>query len=581
MNKVIRFATLSLMLVAMVVMVLPASAQEPAGGTILRSNAGSGDPIMNPLIYSDTTSSDVVSLLFPGLVGVDPQTASFINGEVPGAIVNGWTISEDGLTYTFTLREDMFWTDGEQINADDIIVSWNIIADESSVSPRAYITDSIESVTKIDDFTFEVVMADAGCDAIGDAIAAISPFPEHIVPEDIATLPDQDYNLNPTVTSGVYNFSEYRPSETISVTANQAYVDAELGYVNNDGVIFVTVPDLTVAVERFLAGELSYIDGPQESQREQIYTAADAGEVNVYTYPGDSWDYLAFNLADPSNPQNGYDEDGNLIDQGIHPIFGNTEVARDVRYALALAVNVDEIIEGATFGEGTRIPSFSMPSSWAYNDDLDPIPFDQETAAQMLDEAGWVNSDPSDPSSVRVCDGCGTTEDGTEFRFNLMTNEENARRTAIITIAQDQWSEIGVYAEIETIEFYTMLDLMDAQEWDAYVLGWRNGYPDSPDMTQILTPAGDVVGNAYNTGSYANPEFIELNETARALPGCDQAERAELYGQMQEIAQNDVPYIFMFVRNGFYATRSEVEGFDPYPSQPFWNVDTWSVRSEG
>lgn len=580
MNRLMRLAIISLVLITMTALVLPINAQEPVGGVIIEGQAGGDPTLINPLLSSDTTSSRVEEFIYPDLVGVDPSTATFVNGPYDDSIVNGWEISEDGLTYTFTLREDMFWTDGEQITTDDVVRSWEVISSDAEISPLSFITDSIESVDQIDDFTFSVTMADAACDAIGDAIAAIEPYPSHTVPEDLSTFPDQDYNLNPTVTAGTFNFSEFLPAQSISLTANQDYADAELGYVNSDGWIYLSVPDLTVAVERFLAGELNVIDGPQESAREEIYAAADAGEVNVYTYPGNSWDYLAFNLADPINPQNGYDEDGNLIDQGIHPIFGNTEVGADVRRALNLAMNVDEIIEGATFGEGTRMPSFSVPSSWAYDDELDVVEYDPEMAAQMLDDAGWPNSDPSDLTSIRVCDGCGTAEDGTEFSFNLMTNEENARRTAIITIAQDQWAQIGVQAEIETIEFFTMLDLMDAQEWDAYVLGWRNGYPDSPDMTQILTPAGDVVGSSSNAGSYANPEFIELNERARALPGCDQDERAELYHQMQQIAQEDTPYIFLFVRNGFYATRSTVEGFDPFPSQLYWNVDTWAVRSE-
>lgn len=576
MNKFIRFATLSLLLVVMTALVLPISAQEGAGGVIIEGQAGGDPAVINPLISNDTTSSRVETFLYPSLVGVDPATASFVNGPYDDSIVNGWELAEDGLTYTFTLREDMFWSDGEQITSDDVIGSWNVISSDAEVSPLSFIVDSIESVEQIDDFTFSVTMADTACDAIGDAIGSIQPYPSHTLPEDIATLPDMEYNLNPTVTAGVFNFSEFLPAQSISLTANDAYA---FGDVQSEGWIYLSVPDLTVAVERFLAGELSVIDGPQESAREEIYSAADAGEVNVYTYPGNSWDYLAFNLADPANPQNGYDEDGNIIDQGVHPIFGNTEVGAEVRQALNLALNIDEIIEGATFGEGTRMPSFSVPSSWAYDDELEAVAYDPEAAAEMLTEAGWVNSDPADVSSLRVCDGCGTAEDGTEMVFNLMTNEENGRRTAIITIAQDQWSQIGVQAEISTIEFFTMLDLMDAQEWDSYVLGWRNGYPDSPDMTQILTPAGDVVGSSSNAGSYSNPEFIELNERARALPGCDQDERSELYHQMQAIAQEDTPYIFMFVRNGFYATRSTVDGFDPFPSQLYWNIDSWSVRS--
>jgi peptide/nickel transport system substrate-binding protein len=310
-----------------------------------------------------------------------------------------------------------------------------------------------------------------------------------------------------------------------------------------------------------------------------IYAAEDAGDVTVYTYPGNAWDYLAFNLADPENPQDATDADGNPIDQGEHPVFGNTESGRDVRRALNLALDVDDIIERATFGEGTRMASHLVPASWALDPTLEPIPLNVELAQEMLDAAGWVNSDSADPSSVRVCQGCGTAEDGAEMRFELMTNEENARRTAIITIAQESWDKIGVKAEIQTLEFFTMLDVLFSQTFDAYVIGWRNGYPDRPDGTQLFTPASDIIGGCSNCMSYNNPAFTELNEAARVLPGCEIEARKALYAEAQQITQDDTPYIFMFVRNGFYAARSEVSGFDPEPSQMLWNIDTWSVMA--
>ena len=125
-----------------------------------------------------------------------------------------------------------------------------------------------------------------------------------------------------------------------------------------------------------------------------------------------------------------------------------------------------------------------------------------------------------------------------------------------------------------------MIDVLYSQSFDAYVIGWRNGYPDRPDGTQLFTPASDIIGGGCsNCMSYNNPAFTEVNEAARVLPGCDVDERKALYAEAQQIIQDDTPYIFMFVRNGFYAARSEVSGFDPEPSQMLWNIDTWSVMA--
>lgn len=575
MKKLIMPALGALLLMMLAV---PLYAQDgPEGGIIIKGNSGGDPTALDPLLSNDTVSSEIQEFLFPDFVGVDPATAQFTENR-PGAIVTTWEVSEDGRSYTFHLREDMFWTDGEQINADDVMFVWDAITSGDIDSPLSFYLDQVDNVEKVDDFTVRVTFAEADCDALNNS-SFLEPYPSHIAPEDLSTLPDQPFNQHPAPSAGVYTFGELRPADAITLIADPTYVDAELGYVNNDGYIALNVPDLTTEVERFLAGELLVIQSPQEARRADIYAAEEAGDVTVYSYPGDSWDYLAFNLADPTNPQDARDADGNPIDQGMHPIFGNTEVGKEVRQALNLALNVQDIIERATFGEGTQMASYLVPSSWAFDPTLEPRPFDPEAAAQMLDEAGWPNSDPNDPTSVRVCQGCGTTSDGTEFRFQLITNEENARRTAIITIAQENWAQIGVMAEIQTMEFFSMLDVMDAQTFDAYVLGWQSGYPDRPDMTQILTPAGDVVGGCSNCGSYNNPEFNALNEQARLLPGCDVEARKELYNQGQRMVQEDTPYIFLFVRNGLYAVRNNVQGFDPFPAQLWWNVDTWSVRT--
>src|SRR5690606_658911 len=208
------------------------------------------------------------------------------------------------------------------------------------------------------------------------------------------------------------------------------------------------------------------------------------------------------------------------IDQGSHPIFGNVEVRR----AIALGIDVESIIDAAGFGEGERMTSFIIPASWAYANDLPPIAYDPDAAAAALEAAGWVDAD-GDGVREATADN-GYAEEGTPLSFTLYTNEGNTRREAIGTLIQDQLSQIGVQVDFQTIDFNTLLDIMDAQTFDAIILGWRNGYPDDPDATQLFTPASDVVGAGSNFTSWNNEEFTALNNQAKSLPGCDPAERA-------------------------------------------------------
>jgi peptide/nickel transport system substrate-binding protein len=579
-----KFLVLGVILVLVgVLAIAPLNAQEECcqGGIIIEGNLGGDPATFNPIIASDTASRRITAFLYPNFVAVDPSQAIIVPSNPPlagGAIVQDWEISEDGTVYTFNLRDDMTWSDGTPITSADIIYTWEAIqagAEGIVDTPLAFVIDptgetGILSVEAPDANTVVVTFASAECTALNNA-GVLYPAPSHVLPEDVATLNDAEFNLAPSVAGGPFLFGEFRPGEQVSLVGNPSYVDAGMGFVNPSGYIYRNVPDATVLVEQFLASETNVIDGPAVERRGEI---RESEGVQPFDFPGNAWDYFAMNLADPTNPQNGLDEAGEVIDQGSHPIFGNVAV----RQALAQGIDVESIIDAAVFGEGERMTSFIIPASWAYANDLPPIAFDPDAAGAALEAAGWVDAD-GDGVREATADN-EFAEEGTPLSFTLYTNEGNTRREAIGTLIQDQLSQIGVQVDFQTIDFNTLLDIMDAQTFDAIILGWRNGYPDDPDATQLFTPASDVVGAGSNFTSWNNEEFTALNNEAKALAGCDPAERAALYGQMQEIFQQDLPYVPLFAINGMYAAQSTVEGFDPYPSQLYWNADTWAVRSE-
>ena len=564
------------LLVAMVAAtVVPAFAQESGtGGVIIEGNAG-GDPAhFNPILTSDTASQRIAGFLFAGLVNVNAETADYSAFAPPlaaGGIVQDWTVDETGTVYTFNLRQGLTWNDGDPIDAADVIYTWNAIkaGSEGIVdTPLSYVIDptgasGILDVVALDDYTVQVTFPVAECTALGN-VGVLAPVPSHILPADVADINDMSEDLNPTVTQGVFNFGSLSPSEQVALVANPTYFDATDGVVVPAGYIYKVVPDQNVLVEQFLAGETNVIDSPSIARRADVRAAQDAGTAQVYPFPGNAWDYFAMNLADPTNPQNGLDAAGNVVDQGSHPIFGDLAV----RQAISKAINVDDLIDAAVLGEGSRMTSFIIPASWAYADDLPPIGFDPEAAAAELDAAGWTLADGA---TVR------TNADGDPLQFTLYTNEGNGRREAVGTLIQDQLAQVGIQVDFQTIDFNTLLDIMDSQTFDAIILGWRNGFPDDPDATQLFTPAADVVGSGSNFTSWNNAEFTALNLQAKTLPGCDPAERAALYGEMQAVFQSDLPYVPLFAIDGMYAASSAVEGFGPHPSLMYWNVDTWDL----
>lgn len=559
--------------------VAPVLAQDD-GLIIIEGNFGGDPQFLNPILASDTASTRITGFLFPGFLNANVEAAVISPYDPPmasGGLVQDWTVDDTGTIYTFNLRSDLVWNDGTPITSADVMYTWGAIqAGSQGVvdTPLAFVIDpsgqsGILDVTAPDEHTVVVTMASPECTSLSNA-GVLGPVPAHVLPADYAELNDAEFNLNPTVSGGVFNFSALNPGEQVALVANPDYADAAEGGVAPAGFIYRVVPDQNVLFEQFVAGETNIIDGPAVARRAELRALSDAGEKQVYPFPGNAWDYLAMNLADPANPQNGLDADGNRIDQGSHPILGDLAV----RQAISQAMDVDAIAAAALFGEGSRMTSFVIPSSWAYADDLPVIAFDLDAANAILDEAGWTDGDGD---GVREYHGTNaTTPEGTPLSFTLYTNEGNGRRTQIGTLAQDQLSDAGIQVNFQTIDFNTLLDIMDTQTFDTFILGWRNGWPDDPDATQLFTAQADVVGGGSNNTSYYNPEFEALNMQAKTVPGCAVEDRAVLYQEMQAIFQADLPYVPLFTQDGMYAAGPEVAGFGPYPSNLYWNVDTWT-----
>lgn len=587
MKRVLLFCLIAVM----VTVPFLATAQEPgSGGPIIEGNFGGSSTMgtFNPLRCDNTTCSRIWQLMFPTVIGASGDTQYYAKiGEegVTGALATDWTVSEDGTTYTFTLRNDAVWSDGTPITAKDVKFAFEAI--KSGVAETALYTgtvdwseanpNGIKEVNVIDDYTVEMVFGSAACTALG--LAGFPVIPSHVFGYegqedfDYSVLVENEFDLNPTVTFGNFKWGAFTPGESIGVIADTEFID---GAPLVAGYIYKDVPDQTVLVEQFIAGETNLIDGPAVGRRADLRNDAN---VQVFSFPGNAWDYVGLNLADPTNPQPGLDENGNLIDQGYHPIFGDVRVRR----AMQLGIDVASMVEGAVFGEGQQMASAMIPGSWATDPNLAPVPFDPEAARALLDEAGWVAS--GDPlvdggDGQRVCEGCLYAEAGTPFEFTLQTNQGNSRREAAVVIIQDQLATLGIKVNVEPMDFETLLDVMDSETFDAYLLGWRNGFPDDPDQTQLFGSASDDPANGgSNNMSYHNPEVAELMAQAASVPGCAQEDRAAIYHQIQKIIQDDQPYLFLYAIDGMYAARTDVEGFDPRANIIFNNVEKWFIPS--
>jgi len=574
---------LLMMLFALALVAGSALAQEPAEGTlgpgegapIVEPNFGGDIATLNPILVADGSSQDVVDRLFPFLIAGDPDTGLPVKGG-DGGMALDWATSEDGLVYTFTLRTDWTWTDGTPVTAFDYKYAYDAITSGEVDSRVGASIPDIVGVEAPDATTLVITFGARNCAAL-DISNYIQFVPsetyKQVYPTFADMTTDNPYNLDPTVTGGDFSFANFRAGEQVTLLANQAYPDAQLGYVVPEGYVYKQVADQLVGVEQFLAGDVTLISSVPDDRADELQALGDQGELIYRENPSASWHYVIFNIGDPNNPQNGLDEAGNPIEQGHHPIFGDVRV----RQAFALATDHEALNAGAFNGRGNPIGSFMLPQSWAYDPSVEAWAYNLEQAMALLDEAGFVDDD-NNPDTPRVAtEDALYAEPGTVLEFDMTSFTGNPTVDASVVLMQDQLKRAGFQMNLDIIEFQTMIGKILSQNFDTTMLFIGPFDPNDPNGAfELLDPSGDIIDSGLNIGSYYNAEFSDLMSQARQLEGCDPEARKELYARAQAIIREELPVYFMTNSTVPFVAQADLLNYDPRPSALRWNITMWS-----
>ncbi len=528
-----------------------ATAAEAQPGGVWTRAITSDASILNPILSSDSTSSSVTAMLVPALIGQDPFTGALVPD---GSISEGWTVSEDGLVWTFTLRDDVFWSDGEAVDAEDFKFTYEAIASAAVESPRKPNVEKIASIETPDARTVIVTFTEVKCDGLGDL--GLGLLPSHLYADDFSDIMENEMNEAPAVSAGPFVFQSWTRDDNIIVTRNDNYY---LGAPYMDGMIYKIIPDPGAQLAALQSGEISTMG----LQPAQVASVEGDPNINVYNFNDDGYDYIGLNLANPENPMPGRDEEGNLIEQDPHPILSDL----NVRKAIAHALDYDAIIEQVYLGQGYQIASNVLPAvPWAHDDTLEPYAYDAELAIQLLEEAGWVDSD-----------GDGIREkDGNPLTLNLRTNAGNRTRENLGVLAQDQLNAIGFDIQFEAIDFGTLVGQLLGQTYDMVIIGWT-GVGADPNDDGFWSTKFDTPDSGFNFVSYASEEMDALLDAGLNVPGCAEEERAPIYKQIQKMIYDDVPYVFISGGVGNTAYSKDWAGIEPGEWSLYWNVEKWSL----
>lgn len=544
------------------VLITPTPEPIPQGGSMVESTFADAN-ILNPIISSDNASSDINTKLYLGLLTTDE-----FSGEIIGELAESWTVSDDGLTYTFTLRDDVFWTDGTPVTAHDIKWNYDAIASELVDTPRKSNIELVEEFRVVDDYTLEIEFHTLDCTALANF--TLGMLPSHMYAEDFSDVMDSPFNTEPTVTNGPFTFKEWVHDDHVTLLRNDDYY---LGAPNLDGWIYRVFADTSAELAAFLAGETDIFSvGPQ-------YVSVIEGEIAkgapiaMKKFFSDGYTYVGFNMGDPDSPELGWidtNEDGVWdkgeevnLEQTPHPILNDVLV----RKAIALSLDYTNIINKVVFGQGAPMVANVLPAiEWAYAADLEPYTLDTEAAAALLDEAGWVRADEE---SVRM-------KDGKPLELRILTNSGNEVRESIAAIMKDNLDTLGFDITLDILEWGTVIPNLLGQTFDMIIIGWI-GMGSDPEDSVFWAFRNDYPGGGFNFVSYYNEDVDRWLDEAKSLPGCDTAERGALYRQIQAQIHEDAPYAFLVNPLGNTIWNTRLQGVNPAPWSTYYNVEEWYV----
>lgn len=414
----------------------------------------------------------------------------------------------------FTLRRDVRFHDGHELDAEDVVFTYESIMEPRNLSPRTSDFEPVKSVVALSSHEVRVTYKRLFAPAISAWTMPL--LPEHLLNEeqliaerkrqgvsdaDEATfgMKQMPFNRNP-IGTGAYRFERWSSDEIVELAANQDYWRAAPMF---DQYSFRIIPD-TFSQELELQSGALDVFKPEPHQVERFLRTPRFATV---TNDALLYSYIGYNTRKPP-----FDD----------PL---------VRRALGHAIDVDEIIKYVLHDQGSRTSGPFPPTTRWYNPNAPVLAYDPEKALALLNQAGWEKNQYG-----------WLEKDGKVFQFNLITNQGNLVRRAVMTIAQDAWRKIGIQCNTQVFEWAVFLkDFINPGKFDATVLGWSL----SPDPDQFsLWHSSQTQHSQLNFTGYASAEVDALLEKIRIT--YDEAEQQRYVWQLHERIAQDQPYTFLY-----------------------------------
>lgn len=481
---------------------------------------------------------------YPGYLIFDTLFAAYPDGSFKPRLAESVDISEDGLTYTYTLNASARWHDGYPVTADDVAFTIKLLAhpdysgsNASDVMPIAGAKEyhegkvgDIAGVEVVDDHTIRITLEEPFAPFEEMLGTRIYILPKHLL-KDIppAELDKSEFSMNP-VGSGPFKFAEYRQGEFIRL---ERFSDYHLGKPYLDKVV-IRIMDPEVAVVALMTEEVdaSFLAGIAPIPPESVPDLKKNPDIHVNIFDSDAFYMICINLQ--------------------------KEPLSDPRFrkALSLAIDRQALVDAVERGYGAPAYGPLPATNPFHNPELSPDPYDPDQAKALLAEVGWTGD-----------------------RVLIYGTPNDPRRRKIATIVQQYLQEVGIETQIEVLDFPTLMAKANEGAFDIWNIGWSSGGFQHPHYTLFYTLHSSQWPPMWNFSRYRNPQVDALIEEGARTTDRDRA--LEIYREIQEIIAQDRPYLYLYHRQEISAQRTRVHNFVDSPVGTIYNPHQWWVETEG
>lgn len=518
--------------------------QQPAPGGSYREAVVGRPARLNPLFdHLNSVDRDIDRLIFGALVSFD-----YAGLPMPD-LAEGWTISPDGIIYTFALRPGLRWQDGAPLTADDVVFTFGLLQ-QPDFPGRPDLVELWRQVqiTKIDRWKVSFKLPEPFAPFLD--YVGVGLLPVHALGDVVPTDLDQaDFNLHP-LASGPFQLEslDVRDGQIVGaiLQPNPNY-HGQRPFLNRLEFVFVDSPQQ--ALEAYQRDE---VDGVSRVTTEQLESAMALPAMQVYSgrLPEFTLIYLNLKASDVEFFQD-----------------------KKVRQALLLGLNRQWMIDHLLHGQAFLATGPILPGSWAYHPNLQPLPFDPQRAADMLDELGWTlpeNVEPGSPDYIR--------RKGDQLMTFTLVTTDDAAHIQLAEAVQADWARLGVQTGVKAVPAAELLqDYLEPRAFQAALVDINlSRYPD-PDPYPFWHETQKETGQNY--GQFGDRNVSELLERARQTP--DLQDRAKLYRTFQSRFADQVPALLLFYPVYSYGVDAKVQSVSLGPlfdtSDRFANVVEWYV----